>query len=421
MPAVTEQAIIGPVGSGGAHGHHGDVVHQIHDHGENRQAQPAVGDDPVDLIGGGKLPLIVLLVAALDKLCNVDVPLVGDDALGIIVQLLFGGLDVGVDMGHDIGGDAELFQHLVIPLEDLDGVPALLLLRQVVHRGLLDMGDGVLHRAGEGVHGNGFGALGGLHGGFSGFHNAVPLQSGDLNDPHAQLPGQLRYVDLVAVFADHIHHVDGDDHGDAQLGQLGGEVQVALQVGAVDDVQDGVGPLTDQVVTGYNFFQGVGRQGVDARQVHDDDVVVLLQLAFLFLYGDAGPVAHKLVGTGQGVEQSRFTAVGVARQGNLDLLFHIIAPFGFELSNRTIKNLFDFDHFGISLPQAQLVAADGDLHGIAQGGNLADVDLNALGDAHVHDPPLDGALPMELDDFHGLSDADIAQCFHVCFLPLCEF
>ena len=90
-------------------------------------------------------------------LCNVDVPLIGDDALGVIVQLVFGGLDISLDVGHDIGGDAELFQHLVIPLEDLDGVPALLLLRQVVHRGLLDVGDGVLHRAGEGVHGNGFG------------------------------------------------------------------------------------------------------------------------------------------------------------------------------------------------------------------------------------------------------------------------
>ena len=101
-----------------------------------------------------------------------------------IVQLGFGGLNISLDVGHDIGGDAELFQHLVIPLEDLGGVPALLLLRQVVHRGLLDVGDGVLHRAGEGVHGNGFGALGGLHSGFSGFHDAVPLQSGDLNDPH---------------------------------------------------------------------------------------------------------------------------------------------------------------------------------------------------------------------------------------------
>ena len=33
---------------------------------------------------------------------------------------------------------------------------------------------------------------------------------------------QLVDVDLVAVLADDIHHVDGDDHGDAQLGQLSG-------------------------------------------------------------------------------------------------------------------------------------------------------------------------------------------------------
>ena len=332
MPAVTEQAVIGPVGSGGAHGHHGDVVHQIHDHGENRQAQPAVGDDAVDLVGGGELPLIVFLVAALDELCNVDVPLIGDDALGIIVQLLFGGLNISLDVGHDIGGDAELFQHLVIPLEDLDGVPALLLLRQVVHRGLLDVGDGVLHRAGEGVHGNGFGALGGLHSGFSGFHDAVPLQRGDLNDPHAQLPGQLRYIDLVTVLADYVHHVDGDDHRDTQLGKLGGEVEVALQVGAVNDVQNGVGPFSHQIVTGHHLFQSVGGQGIDAGKVHDDYIVMLFQLAFLFLHGDAGPVAHELVGTGQGVEQGRLTAVRVACQGNFDLLFHTCS-FWFGYSN----------------------------------------------------------------------------------------
>ena len=75
----------------------------------------------------------------------------------------------------------------------------------------------------------------------------------------------------------------------------------------------------------------------------------------------------------------------------------------------------------ILFPQAELISPEVDLDGIPQGRHLADVHLGALGDAHVHDPPLDGALPMELDDFHGLSDADIAQCFHVCFLPLCEF
>ena len=73
---------------------------------------------------------------------------------------------------------------------------------------------------------------------------------GGLHHRAAQLTGQLLGVDLVAVLADHVHHVDGDDHRDTQLGKLGGQVEVTLQIGAVDDVEDGVGPLTDQVVTG---------------------------------------------------------------------------------------------------------------------------------------------------------------------------
>ncbi len=176
--------------------------------------------------------------------------------------------------------------------------------------------------------------------------------------------GQLRDVDLIAVLADHVHHVDGDHHGDAQLGQLRGQVQVALQVGAVDDVQDGVGALGDQVVTGYDFLQRVGGQRVNTGQVHDDDVVMLLETAFLLFHGDAGPVADELVGTGQGIEQRRFTAVGVARQGNLDLL---ISCSSFFLKPLTYVNgLFHFDHFGIRLTDAELIAAHGDLHGVAQ-------------------------------------------------------
>ena len=323
VPAVAEHAVVGPVGGGSAHGYHGDPVNQEHHHGEDGQAQPAVGDHLVDLVGGGQLALALLLVAALDDLGDVNIALVGDDALGVVVQLLFGGLDVLLDVLHHIGGDAELLQHLVVPLEDLDGIPALLLLGQGVDGGLLNVGNGVLHGAGEGVHGDGLGlALGGLH-------HAVALQSGDLHDLAAQLAGQLLDVDLVAVLADHVHHVHGDDHGNAQLRQLGGQVQVALQVGAVDDVQDGVGALADQVIPGHHLLQGVGGQGVDARQVHDDHVIVLLQLALLLLHGDAGPVAHELVGAGEGVEQGGFAAVRVARQGNFDLLIHMIlvSPF----------------------------------------------------------------------------------------------
>ncbi len=164
--------------------------------------------------------MVLFLVAALDDLRDVNVALVGDDALGVVVQLSLGGLDVRFDVLHGFGRDGQLLEHLIVALEDLDGVPALLLLGHIVDRRLLDVRDGVLHRAGEGVHRDGLAALGSLDGSLRRLHHAVALERGDLDDLAAQLAGELGDVDLVAVLADHVHHVDGDDHGDAQLGEL---------------------------------------------------------------------------------------------------------------------------------------------------------------------------------------------------------
>ena len=295
MPAIAEHAVVCPVGRGRADGDHGDVVNKEHHDREEGQAQPAVGDDLIDLIGGRELFAALFLVAALDELGDVDVALVGDDALGVVVELCLRRLDVLFDVVHRLGGDAELFEHLVVALKDLDRVPALLLFRHGVHGRLLDVGDGVLDRAGEGVHRDGLGALGGADGSLGSVHDAVALECGDLDDLAANLTGELLDVDLITVLADDIHHVDGDDHGDAELSELGGEIQVTLEVRAVDDVQDRVGTLGDQVVTGDDLLKRVGGQRINAGQIHDDHIIMLFQSALLLFHGDAGPVADKLI------------------------------------------------------------------------------------------------------------------------------
>ena len=312
MPAVAEHAVIGPVGRGRADGDHGDPVDQEHDHGEDRQAQPAVGDDAVDFIGRGLRGLGFLAVAGADDFRDVNVALVGDDGLSVVVELFLGGLDVRLDVLVHILGDVELGEHLVVALENFDGVPALLLFRHLVHGRLFDVGDRVLDRAGERVHRHGLGGLGGLDGGLCRGHDAVTLQGRDLHDLAAELLRQLADVDLVAALAHDVHHVHGHDHRDAQLGQLRGQVQVALEVRAVHDVEDGVRALVDQIVAGDDLFERVRAERVDAGKVHDDNVVMLFQAAFLFLDRDARPVAHKLIGAGQRIEQRCLAAVRVA-------------------------------------------------------------------------------------------------------------
>ena len=149
VPAVAEHAVVCPVGCRCADGDHCDPVDKEHDYREDRQAQPTVGDDLIYLVGSGELAGVFLLVACLDDGCYVEVALVGDDALGIVVKLILGGLDVRVDVLHDLGLDGELCKHLVIVLEDLDCVPALLLFGQLMQDGLLDVSDCVLDNAGE--------------------------------------------------------------------------------------------------------------------------------------------------------------------------------------------------------------------------------------------------------------------------------
>ena len=228
VPAVAEHAVVGPIRCGGAHGDHGDIIYQEHDHCKDGQAQPTVRHNLIDLIGGGQLAGLLFLVAALDDGGDINITLIGDDALRIVVQFFLGSLNVLFNMSSHLSVQIHLSQHLVVPLKDLDGVPALLLLRQIMYRSLFNMSQRVLYHAGKGVLGNGMAVLCSLYRSLGSLLNAGAFQCGDLYHRAAQLPGQLLGVDFVAVLLDHIHHVDGNHHRDTKFHQLGGQVQVTL-------------------------------------------------------------------------------------------------------------------------------------------------------------------------------------------------
>ena len=123
-------------------------------------------------------------------------------------------------MRHDVCRNLDSLENLVVALKDLDRVPALLLFGLVVDDSLFDMRNRMLDRTGERVHRDGLRALCRADCRLGSFHDAGALQRGDLDDLAAQLTAQLSGVDLVAVLADDVHHVDGDDDRNAKLGQL---------------------------------------------------------------------------------------------------------------------------------------------------------------------------------------------------------
>ena len=312
VPAVAEHAVICPVGSHCTNRGNRYIVHDKHNNRKNRQSQNTVGYDSINLIGNRQLAGGYLFIAALDDGCNINVSLVGDDGLGVIILLGLGSLDVLLDVRARLLGQVQLFQNLAVALENLDGIPALLFLRHVVQNQLLNVCQCVLYRTAERVLRDGLFVLCRMNGRLGSLHDASALERGDFYHLTAQLSAKLLDVDFIAVLLDNIHHVYCDNDRNAQLGQLGGQVQVALQIGAVNDVQNGIRTFAEQVISRYHFLQCVRRQRVDARKVRDDDITVLLQLALFFLNRYARPVADELIGTGQTVEQGCFTTVRIA-------------------------------------------------------------------------------------------------------------
>ena len=321
---LTEQHFVGPVGSHGADGErevpHGDGVHQKHHPGENGQGQNPVRDNPVNFIGQGQSVLFLLPGHRPGHhIADVSVALIRHNGLSIVIQLPFAVPDVFFQMGQQLLVQIQFIAHPLVPFEQLDGVPAQIIAGNLALDGFFNVGQGMLHAAAE--------YMGHIHMGVmpcqfhrfpGGLLAAQALQGADFQTGAAQSPAQFIQIQSVPVFPHQIDHIHGHHHRMAQLDQLGGQVEVTLNVGAVDDVQNGVWMLIDQIAPGHHFLRGVGRQGINARKVLNDHLRVPLPGALFLLHRHAGPVAHILVGAGENVEQCGFSAVGIARQGNFN-------------------------------------------------------------------------------------------------------
>ena len=132
----------------------------------------------------------------------------------------------------------------------------------------------------------------------------------------AQLFGKQNLVDVGALLFVDVCLVQGDNHGDAQLQQLGGEEEGAAQIGGVHDVDNHIGILVLNVGAGDALFGGEGGHGVGAGQIHGNHLrtagIGMLNGGFFLVNGYACPVADLLVAAGKGIVHGGFAGVGIA-------------------------------------------------------------------------------------------------------------
>ena len=89
VPTVTKQTVIRKIGHPCTDRGHGDVVHNKHHDSENRECQPTVGDNFINLIGGRELALPLSFITIFNNRADIGVALVGDDGFRIVIQLFF--------------------------------------------------------------------------------------------------------------------------------------------------------------------------------------------------------------------------------------------------------------------------------------------------------------------------------------------
>ena len=274
VPAVgAEELVVGEVGHRAAQGGNGDVVHAEHDDHKDRQAQDTVGNHAVDLLGGAHLGR-GLGHALVNDMGNHAVALAGNDGLGVVVAILLALGDQLLDASGLLLGEVDELAGVRVALEQLDGVVATLVggnaRRQVVFDVVQNVLDGGIELVLRHL------ALGssGLLDLLEQLLDALVLKSRDHHDRATELLGQLVRVDLIAVLLDQVGHVEGNDHGQAGLDNLKRQVQVALQVGGVDHLDDDIGLAAHEVIARALLLGAVGGKRVDAGEVRNRDALV---------------------------------------------------------------------------------------------------------------------------------------------------
>ena len=313
-----------------------DHVHQAQ---KNRDAPHRMHGEPVDTIGPRDLAVGGLMQEIPADLFDELVAQPGQLRFGVV---LVAGGELGGHPGDGLprAGLGDAVDHLGIIAHQLDGLPPRMVARGKITfdlpEGLFDLVPVIDHgMAADRMNGRHVGGVwtglaadipgpvgladGHLGDGLNQLVHAFALVADGRHHGHPELGGQPGHVDPQAAVPGDIGHVQGQHHRTSDFQQLGGQVEIAFQVGGVHHVHDHVGGRTQQEIPGHEFFLGKSGQAVGAGKV------IEIQLQIAALVGALLPfdrhtrvVAHFLVGARQAVEDGRFSRVGIAGHRNGD-------------------------------------------------------------------------------------------------------
>ena len=156
---------------------------------------------------------------------------------------------------------------------------------------------------------------------------------------------QFVVVDVISTLLGFIKHIEGADHADVHIYQLCGEIEIALQVAGVDDVDDDIWRMLDELLAHIEFFWRISREGIGTRQIYQIEVVAVeIGFAHLGIHGYTTIISYTFVSTRCEVEEGSLTAVWISHQCHID---DAVESFSFLLSQSLVAGIvfsFSYEH-----------------------------------------------------------------------------
>ena len=139
------------------------------------------------------------------------------------------------------------------------------------------------------------------------------------NHWHTKQRTQRVEVNLVATAFKLVVHIQRAHHAYVHVHQLGGKIQVTLQVRRVDDVNHHIRHFLGQMLAYIQFLGRIARERVSARQVGEVKLVTEHRCMCLGgIHRYTAVVTHMAVGTRCIVEQRGLTTVRITHQRYVD-------------------------------------------------------------------------------------------------------
>ena len=294
-----------------------EIKHQQHDADKDRQGENAVREDVID--GARALPLAALLGFfhrfGADRL-DERIAHIGNGGVAVEPRFALHLHDAVLAQLQLVFVERKPRDNVAVSLDHVHGRPA------CAHPGALGV---ILHhmrhgmdaavdrpRRAEVVYLRLASGGGRAAGKLRQIGNTLALRRADRHDRDAKQLRELYCIDRPAVGAHLVHHIQRKHHRHLHFDHLQREIEVALNIRGVHDVDNAVGLPVQNKIARDDLLGGVRPQRIDARQIDDFVAFRIADGAAFAVHRDAGKIADVLVAAGELIEERCFSAVLVS-------------------------------------------------------------------------------------------------------------